>query len=63
MVKVLTFFKRRPGVVVEDFQRCWRVRHPEVVVRLPGVLRYVQYHALPSAYAKGEPVYDGIAEV
>jgi uncharacterized protein (TIGR02118 family) len=32
-------------------------------VRLPGVRRYVQSHALPSAYRKGEPVYDGIAEV
>jgi uncharacterized protein (TIGR02118 family) len=48
---------------VEDFQRYWLTRHPEVVVRLPGVRRYVQSHALPSAYKRGEPVHDGIAEV
>ena len=63
MVKVLTFLKRKPGMSVEDFQRYWLTRHPAVVVRLPGVRRYVQSHALPSSYRKGEPAYDGIAEV
>ena len=63
MVKVVTFLKRKAGMSVEDFQRYWRTRHPEVVVRLPGVRRYVQSHTLASTYRKGEPVYDGIAEV
>jgi len=63
MVKVLTFLKRKPEMSVEDFQRYWLTRHPDVVTRLPGVRRYVQSHTLPSAYKRGEPVYDGIAEV
>lgn len=63
MVKVLTFLKRKAGMPVEEFQDYWRTRHPEVVARLPGVRRYVQSHVLPTAYAKGEPVHDGIAEV
>jgi len=63
MVKVLTFLKRKAGMSVEDFQRYWLTRHPEVVLRLPGVRRYIQSHTLPSAYRKGEPAYDGIAEV
>jgi uncharacterized protein (TIGR02118 family) len=63
MVKVLTFIKRRPGMSVEEFQRYWLTRHPAVVTRLPGVRRYVQSHTLASSYAKGEPVWDGIAEV
>ena len=63
MVKVVTFLKRKAGMSVEDFQSYWRTRHPEVVVRLPGVQRYVQSHTLASAYRKGEPIYDGIAEV
>jgi uncharacterized protein (TIGR02118 family) len=33
------------------------------VTKLPGIRRYVQSHVLPGAYAKGEPVHDGIAEV
>jgi uncharacterized protein (TIGR02118 family) len=63
MVKVLTFIKRKPGMTVEDFQQYWLTRHPAVVTRLPGVRRYVQSHTLPSSYRKGEPAWDGIAEV
>jgi uncharacterized protein (TIGR02118 family) len=63
MVEVLTFLKRKPGMPVDEFQAYWLRRHPEVVRRLPGVRRYVQSHTLASAYARGEPVWDGIAEV
>ena len=63
MIKALSFFKRRSGMSVEAFQAYWRTRHPEVVIRLSGLRRYVQSHTLPGAYRKGEPVYDGIAEV
>lgn len=63
MVKVITYLKRKPGMGREEFQRYWREAHPAVVTRLPGVRRYVQSHTLASAYRKGEPLYDGIAEV
>ena len=63
MVKVLTFIKRKAGMPVDEFQAYWRTRHPDAVTRLPGIRRYVQSHVLPSTYAKGEPVHDGIAEV
>jgi uncharacterized protein (TIGR02118 family) len=63
MVKVLTFLKRKPGMAVEEFQQYWLRRHPEVVTRLPGVRRYVQSHVVASGYRKGEPSWDGIAEV
>jgi len=63
MIKSVVFFKRRPGLPVDQFQTYWRTRHPEVVVKLTGIRRYVQSHTLPSIYAKREPVYDGIAEL
>ena len=63
MVKALSFFKRRAGMSVEDFQTYWRSRHPDVVTKLPGVRRYVQSPTRPAAYKDREPVYDGIAEV
>jgi uncharacterized protein (TIGR02118 family) len=63
MVKALSFFKRRAGMSVEEFQAYWRSRHPDVVTKLPGVRRYVQLRTRPAAYQRGEPVYDGIAEV
>ena len=63
MVKALSFFKRQGGMSVGEFQAYWRTRHPEVVTRLAGIRRYVQSHTLAAAYRKGEPIYDGIAEV
>lgn len=62
MVKIVSFFKRLPGVSVEEFQTHWRTRHAELVVRLPGLRRYVQNHTLPSGYARKEPDFDGVAE-
>jgi uncharacterized protein (TIGR02118 family) len=62
MIKVIYFFKRRPGMTVEDFQAHWRTTHADIIVALPGIRRYVQNHVLPSAYRKGEPAFDGVAE-
>ena len=62
MVKALSYFKRKPGMSVEDFQAYWRRSHPAVVTKLAGIRRYVQSHTLPTAYTKGEPAYDGLAE-
>jgi uncharacterized protein (TIGR02118 family) len=63
MVKVIAFFKRRTGMDLEAFRSYWLTRHPEVVTRLPGLRRYVQSHTLLGGYRKGDPVFDGIAEV
>src|SRR5215470_5703622 len=63
MVKAISFFKRKRGMTVEAFQSYWRASHPEVVVKLPGLRRYVQSHTLLAGYRKGEPIYDGIAEI
>ena len=63
MVKALSFFKRKSGMSVEAFQAYWRAAHAEVVVKMPGIRRYVQSHTLLSGYRKGEPIYDGIAEI
>ena len=62
MVKIVIFFKRKPGMSVEDFQQHWRTTHAEIIVKLPGIKRYVQSHVLASAYRKGEPAYDAVAE-
>jgi len=62
MVKLVAFFKRKPGLSVEEFQRHWRGRHAELVTRQGGIRRYVQNHPLPSSYASREPDFDGVAE-
>ena len=63
MVKALSFFRRKAGMPVDEFQAYWRTHHPAVVTRLAGIRRYVQSHTLATTYRKGEPVYDGIAEI
>ena len=62
MVKIVIFFKRKPGMTVDDFQKHWRTTHADIILKLPGIKRYVQSHVLGSAYRKGEPAYDGVAE-
>jgi uncharacterized protein (TIGR02118 family) len=62
VVKIVIFFKRKPGMSVEDFQKHWRTTHADIIVRLPGLRRYIQSYVLASGYRKGEPVYDGVAE-
>jgi len=63
VIKVVTCLKRKAGMSVEEFQAYWRERHPAVVVRLPGVRRYVPSHRRLDGSRKGEPIYAGIAEV
>ncbi len=62
MIKMLIFFKRKAGMPLEAFQEHWRTTHAEIIVRLPGIRRYVQNHTLASGYAKDEPAFDGVAE-
>lgn len=63
MVKLIAFFKRKPGMDIEDFQRYWRTGHAQLAVKVGGIQRYVQCSTILSAYRKGlEPVWDGVAE-
>ena len=63
MVKIIDLVKRRAGLDVAAFQDDWKNRHGALVAALPGLRRYVQSHALPQGYARGELLFDGIAEM
>jgi uncharacterized protein (TIGR02118 family) len=62
MLKVIALLKRKLGLSVEAFQSHWREHHAPLVVKLPGLISYVQSHALLQGYAKGELLFDGISE-
>lgn len=62
MIKSVMTFKRRAGMSVDAFQDYWLNRHPDVVLKMDGLQRYVQNHPLPGGYAKRELPVDGIAE-
>lgn len=62
MVKAFNFFKRRPGLSVEDFRRYWLNEHAAVIRKIPELRKYIASITLPSAYRNREPLYDGISE-
>jgi uncharacterized protein (TIGR02118 family) len=63
MIKAIYFIKRKPAMDLEDFRKYWMGRHAELVCKVPGLRTYAQCHTLLSGYKKGEPVWDGIAEL
>ncbi|MEQ9639140.1 MAG: EthD domain-containing protein [Alphaproteobacteria bacterium] len=64
MIKVVVAINRKPGMDVEAFQDHWLNQHPEPILKLAGLRRYVQSHVRPSGYRGGrELVHDGIAEL
>ena len=50
MVKMVVFFKRKPGMSVEAFQNYWRTTHAGIVVKMLSIRKYVQSHTLLSGY-------------
>jgi len=62
MYKVIALLRRKPGLPVREFQDYWRHNHAPLVARVADIRRYVQSSALPQGYAKGELLFDGIAE-
>ncbi|MEA2626505.1 MAG: hypothetical protein QOD06_2550 [Candidatus Binatota bacterium] len=63
MIKLVAFLKRKPGTSPEAFQDYWRAEHGPKVRAVQGIRGYVQSHTLLSGYRKGEPAYDGVAEL
>ena len=61
--KIIFFLKRKPGMDIEEFRRYWLDVHGRIALKLPRLRRYVQSHVLPSAYAEGEPLHDGFAQL
>jgi len=62
MIKVMTWFSRKPGMSLDDFRRYWREEHPKAVLALPGLRAYNQNPTTDGGYAKGDPFCDGVAE-
>jgi uncharacterized protein (TIGR02118 family) len=63
LIKRISFVKRKPGMHREEFFRYWQDVHGPLALKLPGLRRYVQCHALPSLYANGDPPFDGAAQI
>ena len=62
MIKAFNFFKRKPGLGVDDFRSYWLNQHAAVIRQIPELRKYVASITLPSAYRNREPLYDGVSE-
>jgi uncharacterized protein (TIGR02118 family) len=60
MLKVCIFIEKLEGISREEFLHYWCNEHPEYVLRLPGVRRYVQN---PAIEHKTQWPADGMAEL
>jgi uncharacterized protein (TIGR02118 family) len=63
VIKTITLLERRPDQSAAEFHRHWREVHAPLVLRLPGVVRYVQGRPVDSGHPQQTSGYDGVAEV
>jgi uncharacterized protein (TIGR02118 family) len=63
MIKAIYFIKRKTGMALADFREYWLKDHAALVLKVPGLVKYVQSHTMDAGYRKHEPVYDGIASL
>jgi uncharacterized protein (TIGR02118 family) len=63
MVKAVFLIKRKPTLLPADFKRYWKEVHAPITLKLPGLRRYVQCHAVDEAYEWAEPRWDGVAHL
>ncbi|MEE2703498.1 MAG: EthD family reductase [Myxococcota bacterium] len=58
-VKLISFLTRRQDLSREQFSAHWHDRHGPIAARIPGMRRYLQYHAVEDARF-GPTLYDGV---
>jgi uncharacterized protein (TIGR02118 family) len=63
MVKAIYLIKRKAGMELDAFRNYWLTTHAGLALKVPGLRKYVQSHTIDSGYRKGDPIFDGIAEV
>ncbi len=67
MIKLIVAIKRRADMSPEAFHAHWRTQHADLVrgnaATARYVRRYIQCHTLPEEYERGEPAFDGTAEL
>lgn len=63
MVKIVYCITKKPGLADAEFHRYWKEVHGPIAARIPGVLSYVQSHAIPRGSEIRPADYDGVAEL
>ena len=63
MIKRFVILRRKPGMTVEEFRHYWTHVHGELIAKIPGLLKYTQYHVRSERLDDTDDFIDGIAEL
>lgn len=63
MIKLVYCVSRKPGLSDEDFFHYWEHTHGRIGIRIPGLRKLVQSHAIKVPGDARVPDYDGMAEL
>jgi uncharacterized protein (TIGR02118 family) len=62
MIKYVTVLSRRAGMSREEYSNYWKNTHAPILKEIPGLMGYVQNHALEDLEGNELP-YDGFGEL
>ena len=63
MIKYVAMLRKREGLSREEFLSYWQGVHAALARKLPGVRRYVISPAVSLPGTRGQPRFDGLAEL
>lgn len=63
MIKRFVVLRRKPGMSIEEFRHYWKNIHGSLIAKIPGLIKYIQYHVRSEQLDNTEEPIDGIAEL
>ncbi|MEM9242835.1 MAG: EthD domain-containing protein [Pseudomonadota bacterium] len=63
MIKRFVILRRKPEMSVEEFWNYWENIHGPLIAKIPGLIKYIQYHVTSERLDEVDEVIDGIAEL
>jgi uncharacterized protein (TIGR02118 family) len=63
MIKRFVILRRKPNLNVAEFRNYWQNIHAHLVAKVPGIIKYIQYHVHDEHLDGFDDPIDGIAEL
>ena len=61
MIKRFVILRRKSGMSVEEFRDYWQHVHGPLIARIPGLMKYIQYHVHSEISDNIDSPIDGVA--
>ncbi len=63
MIKRFVILRKKPEMTAEEFWDYWENIHGPLIAKIPGLIRYIQYHVTSERLDEVDDAVDGIAEL